>query len=139
MGPLHGSTGLRQSRKEPGTDLLSSGMTPGKLSELIGLIDEGVIGSSQAKTVFEESFLHGGDPRLIVEELGLRQVTDVEVMVPAIDKVLEDNSQAVSDYIAGKETAIKFLIGQVMKATKGKANPNIVFELITTRLDSRGK
>ena len=114
-------------------------MTPGKLSELIGLIDEGVIGSSQAKTVFEESFLHGGDPRLIVEELGLRQVTDVEVMVPAIDKVLEDNSQAVSDYIAGKETAIKFLIGQVMKATNGKANPNIVSELITTRLDSRGK
>ncbi len=124
---------------ETGTDLLSSGMTPGKLSELIGLIDEGVIGSSQAKTVFEESFLHGGDPRLIVEELGLRQVTDVEVMVPAIDKVLEDNSQAVSDYIAGKETAIKFLIGQVMKATNGKANPNIVSELITTRLDSRGK
>ena len=122
---------------QTGTDLLSSEMTPEKLSELMDLIDEGVIGSSQAKTVFEESFLHGGTPRAIVEELGLSQVTDVDLMAPAIDKVLEENSQAVSDYVAGKETAIKFLIGQVMKATKGKANPNLVSELITTRLDSR--
>ena len=122
---------------QTGSDLVSSEMTPEKLSELMDLLDEGVIGSSQAKIVFEESFIHGDNPRSIVEKLGLAQVTNVDSMTPAIDKVLEENSQAVSDYLAGKETAIKFLIGQVMKDTKGKANPNLVSELLTSRLDSR--
>lgn len=124
---------------QTGSDLFSSKMTPGKLSELMDLIDEGVIGSFQAKIVFEESFLHGDTPRIIVEKLGLGQVTDVDLMAPAIEKILKENPQAVSDYLAGKETAIKFLIGQVMKFTKGKANPNLVSELLTTRLDARDR
>lgn len=122
---------------QTGLNLDDSRITPDKLAELMDLIDEGVIGSAQGKVVFEEAFLHGDSPRSIVAEFGLAQVTDADVMAPSVDKVLEENQQAVSDYIAGKETAIQFLIGQVMKATKGKANPNLVSDLLINRLESR--
>ncbi|MBI2936437.1 MAG: hypothetical protein HYY31_06515 [Chloroflexi bacterium] len=104
--------------------------------QLISLVDEGVISSTQAKSVFEEMFHSGKEPRSIVEEKGLSQVSDVASVLAVIEQALAENSQAVGDYVKGKETALRFLVGQVMKLSRGKANPAVINTLLKERLDA---
>ena len=73
----------------------------------------------------------------IVEEKGLIQITDTDSLIPVLEVVLDNNPDAVNDYINGKDTAVRFLVGQVMKETKGKANPTLVSELLEKQLDLR--
>ena len=101
------------------------------------LIDTNVISSAIAKKVFIDMFETGKMAKQIVDEKGLVQITDTKAIEEIIVKVVDNNSQSVSDYLAGKDKAIGFLVGQIMKETKGKANPKIVNELLLKILEAK--
>ncbi|MEL6544560.1 MAG: Asp-tRNA(Asn)/Glu-tRNA(Gln) amidotransferase GatCAB subunit B, partial [Myxococcota bacterium] len=88
------------------------------------------------KDVFADMMEKGGSPGVIVEEKGLKQVTDTSAIEPMVDEVLAANADSVEKYKAGKTNVIGFLVGQVMKASKGKANPQMVNELLKQKLDA---
>lgn len=104
--------------------------SPANLAKLIKLTDEGTINSSVAKEVFELVFAEDIDPDRYVEEKGLKSVSDEGELRAVVEQVIADNPQSVEDYHNGKEKAIGFLVGQAMKATKGKANPGMVNQLL---------
>ncbi|MBV9323400.1 MAG: Asp-tRNA(Asn)/Glu-tRNA(Gln) amidotransferase subunit GatB [Chloroflexi bacterium] len=106
------------------------------LAELIKLVDEGVIGISAARQVLPTVYETGRPPRALVEEQGLAQVSDTAALEQTVRDVLEANPTPVADYRAGKVTAINYLKGQVMKASRGKANPTVVEELLKQHLSS---
>ena len=101
-----------------------------QLNDLVSLVDDGKISSKQAKDVFAEMFATGKSPGLVVEERGLRQESDTGMIEPFCVQVIAANPRSVEDYKAGKTAAINFLKGQVMKLSKGKANPNLVGEIL---------
>jgi aspartyl-tRNA(Asn)/glutamyl-tRNA(Gln) amidotransferase subunit B len=105
-------------------------LPPAYLAELIHLVDESVIGISAARQVLPEVYRSGDAPRAVVERLGLGQVSDSSALEDAARAAIEDNPAAVADYRSGKTTAINFLKGQVMKATRGKANPAVAEEAL---------
>ena len=100
--------------------------TPENLAKLIELADAGTINSSVAKEVFDYVFEKNVDPEKYVEEHGLKTVNDEGALIEVLEKVIADNPQAVVDYKGGKEKALGALVGQTMKAMKGKANPGLV-------------
>lgn len=100
------------------------------LGGMIGLIEKGIISSKIAKTVFKELMETGKDPQTIVEEQGLVQISDEGAIQAIVEQVVSANPQSVADFKAGKEKAVGFLVGQIMKETKGKANPGLVNKLI---------
>ena len=109
-------------------------ITPENYAELVGLVADGKINSSAAQTVLKEMYHTGGDPSQIIEEKNLGQMQDSSELEAAVESVLEANAKSVEDYKAGKQNALQFLVGQVMAATKGKANPKIVMELLKKKL-----
>lgn len=109
-------------------------ITPGQFAALLGLVDEGVISGSIAKTVFEEMFATGEDPDTIVARKGLKQISDADELGSIVDRILTANPQAVESIRSGNQKAVGFLVGQVMKETRGKANPQIVNKLLRDRL-----
>lgn len=104
------------------------------LAELIGLVDSGTIGISAARQVLPEVLRTGQSPSTLVEQLGLAQVSDTAALEEAVRAAIAANPAAVADYRAGKASAINFLKGQVMKATRGKANPSIVETILRQQL-----
>lgn len=112
--------------KEEGMDATDIRFSPINLAKLIELTEGGAINSSVAKEVFEKIFHEDIDPDLYVEEKGLKQVNDENVLKQAVEEVIKSNPQSVEDYRNGKEKAIGFLVGQTMKIMKGKANPGMV-------------
>jgi aspartyl-tRNA(Asn)/glutamyl-tRNA(Gln) amidotransferase subunit B len=106
----------------------------GNLAEMLKMIDEGVISGKIAKSVFEEMYRTGKGPQEIVREKGLVQVTDTSAIEKAIDQVLAANPKEVEAYRKGKDKLFGFFVGQVMKATQGKANPALVNELLKKKL-----
>lgn len=120
-----------------GIEINESKIKEESLANLIKLIDTNVISSAIAKKVFVEMFTTGKDAKVIVEEKGLVQMTDESAILKIVEETVENNEQSVSDYLAGKDKAIGFLVGQIMKASKGKANPKTVNELLIKVLDSK--
>ena len=106
------------------------------LAKMLKLMDKGVISSKIAKTIFEEMFKTGKDPELIVEEKGLKQISDQGELEGIVQKVLDENPEAVEDIKNGKDQAIGFLVGQVMKETRGKANPGMVNKMLKSQVNS---
>ena len=104
--------------------------SPENLAKLIELVDAGTINSTVAKEVFEEVFKNDIDPDAYVEEKGLKTVNDEGALRETIQQVIQDNPQSVEDYHNGKTKAIGFLVGQTMKAMKGKANPGMVNQIL---------
>ncbi|NEN84188.1 Asp-tRNA(Asn)/Glu-tRNA(Gln) amidotransferase subunit GatB [Paenibacillus elgii] len=100
------------------------------LGEMIGLMEKGTISSKIAKTVFKTMLETGKAPQTIVEEQGLVQISDEGAILAVVEHIVAGNPQSVADFKAGKEKAVGFLVGQVMKETKGKANPGLVNKLI---------
>ncbi len=109
-------------------------LTSEQLAGLIKLIDKGVISGKIAKTVFEEMYKTGKNPDTIVKEKGLVQVSDESEIEKAVDEALAKNPGEVERFRAGDEKLMGFFVGQIMKATKGKANPKIVNELLKKKL-----
>ena len=118
-------------------DLDQIGLTPESLAEMIGLIEDGTISSKQAKKVFKALADKGGSAKEVVEAEGLVQLSDPVQLLPLITEILDNNQQSIDDYKAGKKKATGFLVGQIMKATKGQANPQVVNQLLTEELDKR--
>jgi aspartyl-tRNA(Asn)/glutamyl-tRNA(Gln) amidotransferase subunit B len=111
-------------------------LEPNHLAELIRLVDNGVIGISAARQLLPDVYATSTSPRALVEERGLAQVSDSAELEQAVREVLNANPAAVADYRAGKVSAINFLKGQVMKATRGKANPGVAEDLLHRLLAS---
>jgi aspartyl-tRNA(Asn)/glutamyl-tRNA(Gln) amidotransferase subunit B len=109
-------------------------VTPGALAELIGLAAAGTVNSSAAKEVFAVLAETGGSPAQIVEERGLQQVSDAGELESQVDAVITEQGEAADKVRGGDEKPIQFLMGQVMRATRGKANPQLVQELLRQRL-----
>ena len=104
---------------------------------MITLIENGTISSKIAKTVFKELIGNGGDPETIVKEKGLVQISDEGALLKAVEEAINNNPQSVEDFKAGKQKAVGFLVGQIMKATKGQANPQMVNKLLVEELNKR--
>ena len=118
-----------------GKKLSEIGLTPENLTEMIQLISDGTISSKIAKKVFVELAKNGGSADAFVKKSGLIQISDPAVLIPIISDVLAKNEKAVADYKGGNKNSAKALIGQLMKATKGQANPQVVQELLYAELD----
>ncbi|AOF48875.1 Asp-tRNA(Asn)/Glu-tRNA(Gln) amidotransferase subunit GatB [Tetragenococcus halophilus] len=118
-------------------DLADTQLTPNNLASMIQLISDGTISSKIAKKVFQELIEKGGEPKDIVEANGWIQLSDPAQLLPMINEVLDNNQQSIDDFKNGKDKAIGFLVGQIMKSTKGKANPGVVNKLLKEELEKR--
>ena len=116
-------------------DISESPVSPDHLVELIALVSEGAISVTMGKTVLEEAYRSGSSPRSIVEERGYTQISDSSAVEPSVREALDANPRAVTDYLSGKESAAKFLVGQVMKLTRGQAKPDVVNKLVSEALE----
>jgi len=112
----------------------NSPVTPGQLTDLLNLIKKGDISGKIAKTVLEEIYVTGKDAAIIIKEKGLIQISDESELEKIVAEVIANNPKSVTDYQGGKESALGFLVGQVMKATKGQANPGMVNKLLKEKL-----
>lgn len=119
---------------ENNLEIKNSKVTPKALGELLSLIEDGTISGKIAKTIFKDIIETGKEPKAIVEEKGLVQISDEGEIARVVESVIANNPESVEDYRNGKEKAVGFLVGQVMKETKGKANPQLVNKLIKKRL-----
>jgi len=117
-----------------GTAIADTKLTPEHISGMLELIENGTINRNIAKTVFEEMFNTGKQASQIVEEKGLKQVTDAGAIEAAVDAVIGANPKEVERYKGGDEKLIGFFVGQVMRETKGKANPGVVNKLLKEKL-----
>ena len=118
-------------------ELAETKLTPNNLAGMITLIADGTISSKIAKKVFRELIQNGGNAKEVVEAKGLVQLSDPAQLLPMINEVLDNNEQSVEDFKNGKDRAVGFLVGQIMKATKGKANPGVVNKLLQEELAKR--
>ncbi|MGB3161674.1 MAG: Asp-tRNA(Asn)/Glu-tRNA(Gln) amidotransferase subunit GatB [Carnobacterium sp.] len=118
-------------------ELHDTKLTPENLAGMIQLIADGTISSKIAKKVFQELIQKGGSAQEVVEKNGWIQLSDPSKLIPMVNDVLDKNPQSIEDFKNGKDRAIGFLVGQIMKATKGQANPGIVNKLLNEELAKR--
>jgi aspartyl-tRNA(Asn)/glutamyl-tRNA(Gln) amidotransferase subunit B len=123
-------TELMRELKGQETGISSCPVTPKQLADLLKSVDDGTISGKIAKSVFEEMYATGKDPAKIIEEKGLVQISDTGELSDMVRKVFEDNPKEVERLLGGQKKLRGFFVGQVMKATKGKANPQLVNQII---------
>jgi len=131
MGDVSGYLNAEQK------ELADVQLTPEGLAGMIKLIENGTISSKIAKTVFKELIENGGDAEQIVKEKGLVQISDEGALLKIVTEVLDANPNIIEDYKNGKKKAAGFFVGQIMKATKGQANPQLVNKLIEEEIQKR--
>jgi aspartyl-tRNA(Asn)/glutamyl-tRNA(Gln) amidotransferase subunit B len=119
------------------TDISSPHVSASELCHLIDLVQKGNISGTSAKTVFEEMFNTGRTADEIVKQKGLSQITDTREIDAAVEQIIAANPQPVADYKAGKTQALKFLVGQIMKATRGRANAGLAQELLIKKIEGK--
>ena len=119
---------------EEKVEIKDSPVSPEKLVGMLKLMDEGIISGKMAKDVFEKMFKTGKDASQIVKESGITQITDENELIKIVDKVVNENPKSVEDFNQGKEKALNYLVGQVMRYTKGRAKPDFIFEAIKQRV-----
>ena len=127
-------TEMLRSLSEADLDIGSIKVTPETLGQLIKLVDGKILNMPTAREVFAVMFAEGGDPDAIVKAKGLAQVSDTGAIEAMVDQIIADHAPSVEDYRGGKQAALQFLIGQVMRISKGKANPAMVRDLFLQRL-----
>jgi aspartyl-tRNA(Asn)/glutamyl-tRNA(Gln) amidotransferase subunit B len=120
-----------------GLEIDDARVAPRDLYDMIALVEEGTISGKIAKTVFEEMFRTGKRPADLVGELGLQQISGSDEIGAIVERVLDANPKPVSEYLAGKQEALKFLVGQAMRETRGRANPQTLTETMRARLQER--
>jgi aspartyl-tRNA(Asn)/glutamyl-tRNA(Gln) amidotransferase subunit B len=123
--------------KDESAEIGAVKIVPEQIADLIALVNVGTISHTTAKTVFEEMYQTGKDAHVIVEAKGLAQISDRGALEAIVEQVLAENPKLVAEYLGGKEPIAKFLVGQVMKATKGQANPGMVNGLVMQKLKSK--
>lgn len=119
------------------TEIENVKISPKHLAEMLGLVDNGTISGPAAKAVFEEMFHSGKGASEIITEKKLSQISDASEIREVVKQVMANNTGAVADYTSGKQQALTFIIGQVMKATRGRANPGVVREIIIHELGGK--
>ena len=119
-------------------DITETRVKPGDLYGMIDLVEQGTISGRIAKAVFEEMFATGKPPAAIIKDLGLEQISGSDEISSVVDGVLEANPRAVDDVRAGKQEAVKFLVGQAMRETRGRANPKTLTEILKAKLEAKG-
>lgn len=125
---------LAKNLNEDGIDIAKSPVSAERLGKMIGLIMKDTISGKIAKKVFKEMWTNEDDPEKIVKDKGLVQITDTGAIGAAVDAAIAANPKAVEEYKGGKKKAIGALVGQVMKATRGKANPQMVNKMLAEKL-----
>lgn len=110
-------------------------VTAETIAKYVSLLENGKLNSKTGKKVLKEMLENGGDPETIMKEKGLIQITDEKQIQEMVEKVIENNPESVQDILAGKDRAVKFLVGQVMKESRGKANPEIVNKEIIEQIE----
>jgi len=128
---------LFRHMKETGQEIGAVEVSPQALVELIGLVEDGAINLRTGKEVLEEMFASGRGANQIVEERGLAQISDAAALERIVAQVLEENPEQVGQYLGGRVQLLGWLMGQVMKASRGKANPQVVRELLRAQLEAR--
>ncbi|GFN36108.1 Asp-tRNA(Asn)/Glu-tRNA(Gln) amidotransferase subunit GatB [Tepidimicrobium xylanilyticum] len=123
--------------KDEDIEIQDTKLTPKALAQLISLINSGKINNNTGKKVLREVFETGKYPEEIVKEKGLTQIRDEFQILEIVENVLDENKQSIIDYRNGKDRALSFLIGQVMKVSKGKANPQLVSKMILDLIDKK--
>lgn len=126
---------LARLLKENNVDVKDIPVSPENFTDLLKLVNDGTVNSSVGKQVFEEMFQTGKKAAQIIEEKGLKQIDNADEILTLVQKFIAENPKPVADYKGGNAKAMTFFVGQVMKATKGKANPKTVNELVKTELD----
>jgi len=127
---------IRERKLDADLRITSWPIPPDHLAGLVRMIDEGKISGKMAKSLFEEMLASGQPAEKIVREKGLEQLSDADSINKAVEQVLAAHPQQVSDYRAGKDKVFGFLVGQVMKATQGKANPQLANEILKKKLQA---
>ena len=125
---------LLRELSDAGISIAECMITPDSLAELVALIEKGTISGKIAKTVFAEMFKTGEKPAVIVEEKGLVQVSDSSEIEKFVDQAIEENQPQVQQYRDGNEKVLQYFVGQVMKLSRGKANPQMVIKLLKEKL-----
>ncbi len=128
---------LRRLLNAESLEIAASRVTPASLAELVELIEKGTISSKQAKDILEKAFASAEPPAAIVAREGIAQISDTGELDGIIAEVIAENAKAVEDYKAGKTASLQFLVGQVMKRTKGRAKPDAVTPLLVAKLDQQ--
>ena len=121
-----------------GREIAESPISAAALAELLDLMDEGAVSVRMAKELFPDMFTSGKSAGEIVESAGLSQINDEDALVAAVREAISGNPKAVADFQRGKQNAVGFLVGQVMRATRGQANPQVANQLVTQELESLG-
>ncbi|HDC8049856.1 TPA: Asp-tRNA(Asn)/Glu-tRNA(Gln) amidotransferase subunit GatB [Staphylococcus aureus] len=129
--------GVNEYLNKNQVELLDTKLTPENLAGMIKLIEDGKMSSKIAKKVFPELAAKGGNAKQIMEDNGLVQISDEATLLKFVNEALDNNEQSVEDYKNGKGKAMGFLVGQIMKASKGQANPQLVNQLLKQELDKR--
>ncbi|MCK6585020.1 MAG: Asp-tRNA(Asn)/Glu-tRNA(Gln) amidotransferase subunit GatB [Anaerolineales bacterium] len=124
---------------DSGKDVDDVTLSPESFAKLIDMVTDKTVSGNNAKVVLAELIESGGDPQEIVKEKGLAQVSDESFIQEVVTKILNDNPAEVEKYLAGKETLLQWFVGQVARATKGKADPNVTKELALKALAERKK
>ena len=119
---------------ERGQDISEVKISPTNLIQLQGLVNAKTLSSTMAKEVFEQMFNTGMSPSQIVKKSGMQQISDEGELQGIVKEAIKANTKAVDDFLGGKETAVRFLVGQTMKLARGKANPKIAEQLVITEL-----
>ena len=115
-------------------EINNSPITPKQLGKLVTLIQEDIISGKIAKDVLTEMFNTKQEPEKIIEQKGLKQVTDTSEIENIVDEVLKENKKMVEQYLSGKDKLLGFFVGQTMKKSKGKANPKILNDILKQKL-----
>jgi aspartyl-tRNA(Asn)/glutamyl-tRNA(Gln) amidotransferase subunit B len=127
---------LTQLLHAAGMDITGARVSARDLHAMIGLIDDGTITATIAKSVLEEMFASGKPPAQIIKERGLEQISASGEIEGIVETVIAANPKAVADYRAGKQEAVKYLVGQAMRETRGRANPATLTQILTAKLDA---
>jgi aspartyl-tRNA(Asn)/glutamyl-tRNA(Gln) amidotransferase subunit B len=127
-------TELKKHLMEQNEDIRDILISEENFAELIAIVADGKINSSAAQAVLEEMYRTGSDPSNIIEEKNLAQMSNEDELGDIVDQIIKNNEKSAKDYKEGKENALQFLMGQVMRETKGKANPQVVIALLRKRL-----
>ena len=121
---------------QSGLGIAETRVAPADVAQLQQMVEDSTLSSTMAKTVFEKMFETGESPKRIAESEGLAQISDTDAVLAAVLDAIESNPDPVQDYLGGKPQAMGFLVGQVMKATRGKANPRMASQMVRERLEA---